>query len=188
VDPEGAVAVLSADHLELRQMIADVQARALSPSGDQGETLRHLHRLVIAATVHEAIEELHLWPTVRAIGPAGSAWASTAGDQELEQRKLLHVLDGRRPGDVDFNDLLAEFGHRAASHISFEETMVWPALTQALGSKARARLGRQLIKARRMAPTRPHPSAPARPGRHRKLGRSIALIDRNLDRLTARGR
>jgi hemerythrin superfamily protein len=144
--------------------------------------------MVIAATRHEAAEELQLWPLVRERLPGGVEMADAAGEQELEQRKLLQRLDSRRPGDVDFDELVSEFAHRAASHIAYEETMVWPALRQTLGRRERQELGHQIVKAKRTAPTRPHQSVPASPGRHRLLGRSLAALDRNLDRITARGR
>jgi hypothetical protein len=186
--PDDVLAVLHADHIQLREMVADLQARPGGRLEEHRAAVRQLQRLVMTATGHETVEELHLWPLVSERLPGGAGLAEAAREQELEQTRLLQRLDGRRPGDVDYDDLLTEFAHRAASHIAYEETMVWPVLRETLGPHERRDVGRQIVRAKRVAPTRPHPSAPATPGRHRLLGRSLALLDRNLDRLTARGR
>ena len=88
-DPDDVLSVLHADHIRLRGMVADLQARPDGRLQEHRAAVRQLHRLVIEATGHEAVEELHFWPVVRERLPDGRGLADTACAQELEQRKLL---------------------------------------------------------------------------------------------------
>jgi hypothetical protein len=48
-------------------------------------------------------------------------------------------------------------------------------------------LGEKFEKSKKLAPTRPHPSAPDRPPANKILGPGVGLIDRMRDALSGRG-
>jgi hypothetical protein len=57
----------------------------------------------------------------------------------------------------------------------------------ALGGRGELRTrGEKFERSKRMAPTRPHPSAPDKPPANKILGPGVGLIDRMLDALTNR--
>jgi hypothetical protein len=169
-------------------MVADLQATSLTGSKDRHQATALMQRLVIQATVHEATEEAHLWPLVRSAVDDGGRLSEIAEEHEVALRGILHRLDQRRPGDIDFDDLVGELTHRCGDHFGFEETIVWPAVRRTLDPDGRIDLGRALLKGRKTAPTRPHPSHVTDPDRHPAVARSLALVDRGLDRITRRGR
>ncbi len=147
-----------------------------------------MQRLVIDASKHEAVEETYLWPLVRDTIDGGEAMVRLATEQELAGRRLLHDLENRKPEDPDFRSLLETFSLAVAAHITYEERTIWPAMLAALDENRRDQLAAQLVAGRATAPTRPHPSAPASPGRHERLGKAIVLFDHTADRITRRGK
>jgi hypothetical protein len=72
-------------------------------------------------------------------------------------------LDKLVPSDPEFDDLLAKFIPAAREHISYEEKLVWPSPRHARSTAEATELGEKLTDAKKTAPTRPHPHAPARP-------------------------
>jgi hemerythrin superfamily protein len=169
-------------------MVADLQSRPTKRPEDRRQATSLMQRLVIQATMHEAVEEAHIWPLVRSAVDDGGRLADIAEEHEVGVRRVLHLLDSRRPGDIDFEDLVADFAHRSADHFGFEETVVWPRVNAALDRDRRISLGRTLREGEKTAPTRPHPSHVTDPDRHPAVAKSLALVDRGLDRITERGR
>jgi hemerythrin-like domain-containing protein len=184
--------VLSADHAEVKQMLAALEA---SPSLVTGATEAHLQargkaveQLIIESSKHEAVEEQHFWPTVRDRLPDGDDLADHAVGQEEEAKHVLARLDKVAPSDPEFEDLLRNFIPAAREHITYEETQVWPALRQALSEAEAAELGKKLTDAKKLAPTRPHPATPASPGVLKTAGPAVAMTDKVRDAMTGRGR
>jgi hypothetical protein len=140
------------------------------------------------ASKHEATEEAHVWPLVRDTIPDGEAVVGAAAEQELELKRILHALDSRRPGDVDFDELLESLERSLRRHIRFEETRVWPPFSFMLTPDQADGLADRLTLSASSAPTRPHPSELADPSKHPVLAKAVGLVDRGVDAVTARGR
>jgi hemerythrin-like domain-containing protein len=186
-----AFEVLSADHSEVKQMMAELEA---GPHRGTGATQAQLdgrskvaQNLIIASSKHEAVEEQHFWPAVRDRVPDGDQLADHAIRQEGEAREVLARLDKLVPSDPEFEDLLAKFIPATREHISYEEKQVWPPLRQALSTAEAADLGEKLTDAKKTAPTRPHPHTPASPGVLKTAGLAIAATDKLRDAATGRG-
>lgn len=186
-----AFEVLSADHSEVKQMMAELEA---GPHRGTGATQAQLdgrskvtQNLIIESSKHEAVEEQHFWPTVRDRISDGDQLADHAIRQEGEAKEVLARLDKLVPNDPEFEDLLAKFIPAAREHISYEENQVWPPLRQALSTAEAAELGQKLTDAKKTAPTRPHPRTPASPGFLKTAGPAIAATDMLRDAATGRG-
>lgn len=54
--------------------------------------------------------------------------------------------------------------------------------------RERLDMGGHLARAAELAPTRPHPSELADPNKHPVVSRAVAMVDRGVDRVAARGR
>ncbi len=176
-DPDDVFTRLRAAHDTLRAMADDLRD---APTGDReqrqaAETA--MQRLVTATVRHEAAEELAFWPVVRDRLPEGGELADRADTERLALRRVLHTLVRRRPGDVDWDLLLADLARQAYAHIIFEQVQVWPPLSRVLDRRQRAALGRALTAAEREAPTRPHLGSAARRGRLRRLRKLMAAVD-----------
>lgn len=183
-----ALLLLAREHDELRR---DVEAlMAFEPGGphEKSDLRAAVQRAVSAASMHEAAEEEHFWPVVRRRLPEGEGLAETGRTHELELKRILQALDSRRPGDIDFEDLLQDLRRMLEDHVAFEEGHVWPRLDSAMTEQERLEMGGRLGRAEELAPTRPHPSEFADPSKHPMISRGVALLDRGVDRVAARGR
>jgi hypothetical protein len=82
--------------------------------------------------------------------------------------------------------LVAELQREIEHHVHEEEAQFMPKLRAAVDDEALAGLGRQLDKAKKLAPTRPHPRAPDEPPAEAIIGAVAAVYDRLRDRLQGR--
>jgi hypothetical protein len=71
-------------------------------------------------------------------------------------------------------------------HLEEEEGDLLPKLREACDEDELRALGEKFERSKRMAPTRPHPSAPDKPPANKILGPGTGLIDRMRDALTNR--
>src|SRR6202012_3037695 len=100
---------------------------APSGSGAQVSGLGTLGtNLGIAGAQHEAIEEQHFWPAVRAALEDGDALADEAIAQEQGGKLLLQRLAGGKPGEAEYHEALQEFVKIGREHIAYEQDVVLP--------------------------------------------------------------
>ena len=183
--------VLSRDHAEAKQLLAELESGPTASTGastsDLSQRKKMVEQLVIAESKHEAVEEMYLWPAVRDNVPDGDKLADTAIEQEQEGKEVLDKLDKLDANAPDFEKLVRLFIRAAREHISYEETQAWPALRTTLTAEEANELGRKIEQAKKSAPTRPHPRTPPSPGVLKSVGRAAAAADRARDALTGRG-
>lgn len=183
-----ALVLLASEHDELRASLAALMVFEPGGPHEKGDLRAAVQRVISDAARHEAAEEEHFWPFVRTRVRGGEGLADTGKAHELELKRLLQALDSRQPGDIDWEELLTGFRDLVSEHIGFEEGQVWPHLDSVMTPEERLDMGADLTRAEETAPTRPHSSELADPARHPKLSRAVALVDRGVDRVTARGR
>lgn len=184
--------VLSQDHEEVKQMLTELEngptVATAATEAQLRERKRLTERLIIEESKHEAVEEEYFWPTVRDSVPEGDRLADEAIEQEQEGKIVLDRLDKLDATDPQFDLLLQTFITAGRAHIAYEEEQVWPALRQVLSASAVEELGTQLVRGKDLAPTRPHPNTPPRPGILKATGPVVAAADRVRDAVTGRGR
>ena len=176
--------VLSADHVRLFELTGG----AGDPAGSQRARRRLARQLVMEASSHEAIEEQLFWPIVRERLKGGRELALAGVEQEVGSRKLLHDLDRTGSDDDTFTTMVFTAASRIRNHVTYEEGQLWPKLQLALDAHELDRLGTELAKAKRTAPTRPHPRVRPDSQLLRALVPWAGRLDRVLDVLTLRGR
>ena len=71
-------------------------------------------------------------------------------------------------------------------HVEDEESDLLPRLRDACDGPELTELGKKFERAKKAAPTRPHPSAPDKPPANKILAPGVGLIDRMRDVLTGR--
>jgi hypothetical protein len=182
---------LARDHDEVKSMLTRLEVGAVrqgAATTDQLAQRKKLaEQLIIEESRHEAIEEMHFWPVVREQLPNGDELADTAIGQEDEGKEILGKLGKLEAGTLEFETLLADFTRAGREHIDYEETRVWPGLRISLSRQQADELGSKLEAAKKTAPTRPHPRAPASPGALKTVGPVVAAADRVRDKITHRG-
>ncbi len=91
-------------------------------------------------------------------------------------------------GEAGFEELISKFALAGREHIAYEETQVWPALRAALSHHEAAELGEKLESGKSMAPTRPHPNTPPKPGILKSAGPGRTAAGKARDAMTGRGK
>jgi hemerythrin-like domain-containing protein len=181
-----ALTFLRQDHKSVLGMLELLEE---APSGDGAhvsglETM--VTNLVIAESQHEAIEEQFFWPAVRDVLEDGDTLADGAIEQEQEGKKLLQRLEDSKPGEPEYHEALQEFFKVGREHISYEQDVVWPRFEAAVTREQLEKLGERLERAKKIAPTRPHPDTPPNPTVLRTMGVGAAIIDHVRDAFTGR--
>lgn len=183
--------VLTQDHAEVKQMLAQLEQGATSAAGASGEQLTQrkklAEQLVIEESRHEAVEQMYFWPAVREHLANGDELADTAIGQEQEGKAVLDKLDKLDADNPEFEKLLADFVRDGREHIDYEEFQVWPGLRTALTKEQAEELGSKLEAGKKTAPTRPHPHTPPTPGALKSTGPAAAAADKARDAVTNRG-
>jgi hemerythrin-like domain-containing protein len=181
-----ALTFLREDHKSVLGML-EVLEDAPSGSGAQVSGLDTMvTNLVIAESQHEAIEEQFFWPAVRATLDDGDALADEAIAQEQEGKQLLQRLSDGQPGEPEFQEALREFVKVGREHIAYEQDVVFPRFRAAASPEQLAKLGEKLERAKKIAPTRPHPGTPPNPTVLKSVGMVTATIDHVRDAFTGR--
>ena len=98
----------------------------------------------------------------------------------------MNDLLGLDPGKPEFEELLGRFVIDGRAHISFEENEVWPGFRKALSPEEANELGEKLEQGKKMAPTRPHPHTPPKPGILKATGPVVSAADKARDKITGR--
>jgi Hemerythrin HHE cation binding domain len=184
--------VLRKDHDEVKAMLVRLEAGpavTLGATAEQIAQRRHVvDDVIIEESAHEAVEQQYFWPLVRALGPDGDRIADEALEQETQGEWVLNELEKLDADDERFEPVLATFISAARAHIAFEEAHTWPLLAAALSVEQADELGDKITRAKKMAPTRPHPRVSPAEGAQKTAGPMAGVTDRLRDAVTGRGR
>lgn len=170
-----------ADHREVEGVFAEIEA-----SGDP-RNRRELVEHVIAELVRHSVgEEQYLYPTARKVLPDGDKIADHEIAEHAEAEELMKTLDDTEATDPKFDELVQQLIADIRHHLKDEETDLLPKLRDLCDATELRELGVKFERAKKIAPTRPHPAAPDRPPANKILGPGVGLIDRVRDALTGR--
>jgi hemerythrin-like domain-containing protein len=184
--------VLRKDHVEVIGALDELGSGPTAASGANPDLLavreKLVEHLIIEESKHEAVEEEYVWPTVRDRVPDGDRLADHAIEQEQAAKYVLDDLIGVKADDPKFEELVSAFITDGREHIAYEENIVWPELEKTLSAEEAEELGTKVEQGKKLAPTRPHPHTPPRPGILKAAGPPVAAADRARDAVTGRGR
>jgi hemerythrin-like domain-containing protein len=176
-----AIELLKHDHRIVEQLFLDYE---LARSDEQRRGAVEI--LIRALSRHAALEELTVYPFARKLLPDKGIDVDEHLAQHMAVKKTLSALDRLPAGAEDERRLVAELRDEIAEHVTEEEGRFFPALAGGVDAGALDELGRLLAKARKVAPTRPHPNIPDHPPGEAVLGPVVAFYDRFRDRLQRR--
>jgi hypothetical protein len=171
--------LMQADHDRIWD---DLNALVGGPGGrieDAREQRRVAKRLVRRASAHDMTEELVVWPVVRARCHDGKGLLAELLDQEGRFKRALNELAHVAGGNPEFDELCNTLAGEARTHLSYEQSQVWPRLDDALDEAELDKLARRWQLVARLASSRPHPHL------HRPVAPLVEVVSR-LHRVTHR--
>jgi hemerythrin superfamily protein len=167
------------DHMELDRLLHELDG---TTGTAQERVLRGIDRLVFS---HAFAEETVLWPVVRRVLPDGEALTLQVEEEHQEVNELVAELETLGSDDPRRAQRLARLVEVLREDVRDEEDVLFPRLQEALDAQALRRLGAQWEVARRVSPTRPHPTVSRRPPGNALSGLPLSLLDRSRDLVDA---
>ncbi|MCV2487826.1 hemerythrin domain-containing protein [Geodermatophilus sp. YIM 151500] len=180
------IEVLTHDHREVERMFAELDALR----GATGETERRRRKdLVDQVTIelvrHSVAEEAEVYPAVK--DKVSAEEAERAKHEHAEAEKTMKRLESLDPDDASFDAELATLMQEIREHVAEEEGQMFPHMRQVFSRQELVELGAKVESVKKIAPTRPHPSAPDEPPGDKLLGPVAGLFDRLRDAVSRRG-
>lgn len=181
-EQQDLISVIISDHRAVEQAFAELEGGAGAPD-HRREVADH----VIAELVrHSVAEEQFMYPAVRQSLDNGDQIADKEIADHSEAEQVMKRLESMGPEEPEFEQLLTQLISDVRKHVTDEENNLLPKLRAACSDDQLRDLGQKVQRAKKMAPTRPHPSAPDQPPANLILAPGTAFIDKIRDALTGR--
>jgi hemerythrin superfamily protein len=175
---------LMTDHREVEELFGKIEAL---PSGDKNRKV-YADQVTMELVRHSVAEEAYLYPAVREHLVNGNTMADREIEDHSKAEQIMKDLESCEAGDPEFERLIGMLMTEIRSHVADEEENLFPQLRVACPAEALDNLGDKVRMAKKVAPTRPHPSAPDTPPANKLLAPGAGLVDRVRDALTGRGK
>jgi len=181
-DADDLVSVIVADHRAVERVFDELESRTGTAAHRRDLADHAISELVR----HSVAEEQFMYPAVREWLPGGDDIADHEIAEHAEAERVMQDLDGVDPAEPRFDELLGKLISEVRNHVAEEEAELLPRLAETCSPERLRDLGRKVSAAKRVAPTRPHPSAPDRPPANLLLAPGTGLVDRVRDALSGR--
>lgn len=170
------------DHREVLRVFDELEQGTGDPQRRRDLTDHVITQLVR----HSVSEEMYMYPVARRMLPDGEQVVDHDLDEHAEATELMKRVEGLDSTTPEFEELLQTLMSDVRHHLEDEETDLLPRLRNACDEAELEDLGEKFVRAKRIAPTRPHPSAPETPPANLVLAPGAGLIDRLRDALESR--
>jgi hemerythrin superfamily protein len=174
-----AIALLKKDHMTVKRLFERFE-RARSGKKEIAE------KIVKELAIHSAIEEQIFYPAVRL--KAKRSQMEEADKQVLEALEEHHVakwllseIDKLDENAERFEAKVTVLRESILHHVKEEEGKLFRFARRLFSRDELVTLGKMMAKAKRMAPTRPHPRAPDQPPGNLVAGAAASLFDKGMD-------
>jgi hemerythrin superfamily protein len=170
-----AITLLKADHKTVSALF-----KKFDKLGDRAEkTKRELvDKIIEELSIHAAIEEQLFYPAARECAPDTEDHILESLEEHHIVKWVLSELEDLDPGDERFDAKVTVLKENVEHHVEEEEQDWFPKVREAMGRKALQELGTAMEKAKKTAPTRPHPRAPDTPPGNLVVGAASGVVDR----------
>lgn len=177
---QDVITMLTAEHREVDGLLDDLLTGRVT--GDaRGDAISTVIREL---STHAAAEEIVLYPELRDLLSDGDGLADEALTEHQRIKEALHDLDGKSPDDPGVMEAIAAVAAEVRHHVEEEEGELFVQLLQTVGPERLVELGDLVARAKKAAPTHPHPHAPNTPPGNLIVGPPAALIDRMRDAIS----
>ena len=171
-----AIQMLVEDHQRVESIFAELESGTFNPD------VRHdlISQMVEELSVHAAVEEQVLYPAMREALPDGDELVEHAIEEHQEVKDKLAEIE--KLDEVPATSpVLRELIESVRHHVEEEEGEQFPKLRQAMSEEQLTKMGQAMDKAKKMAPTHPHPNAPNTPPGNVVAGAVAGVADRIKD-------
>src|SRR6476620_10902206 len=135
-------------------------------------------RIIEELAAHAAIEEQLFYPVARATVPGTDHIALESLEEHHIVKWVLSELETMSPEDERFDAKVSVLIENVRHHVDEEETHFFPMVRSELGRNALSDLGAAMAKAKKVAPTSPHPRSPDEPPFNMLVGPAAGVADR----------
>lgn len=176
-DAQDLVDILASDHRTIEDLFVQLE----SVPTDVGRR-RDLVDVAIAELMRHAVaEEQYLYPATRRCLD-GDELAERELAEHREAERLMSDIMSTDVEHPEFGPLVTRLIREVRRHMREEESVLFPMLRADCEPEALLNLGTEVLSAKKLAPTRPHPSV--RLGG--VTGSIMGLVDQTVDALTER--
>lgn len=181
-----AIALLTRDHEEVDRLFK--QFEKLTDRAQKSKQ-KLVMKMTRELAIHAAIEEMLFYPAVRTAALKASTRAGEkAADDVLEALEEHHIvkwtlseLEKMKPEDERYQAKVTVLIESVRHHVEEEQQELFPKARKLLGAEMLEELGQRMEKAKKIAPTHPHPRAPDSPPGNIAAGALAAVMDRGKD-------
>jgi hemerythrin superfamily protein len=168
-----AITLLKQDHKTVEKLFKQFE-KATQPAQQ-----RKLAREVVKElSVHAAIEEMVFYPAVRDRVPAAEDTVLESLEEHHIVKWVLSELEDMKPDHERFKAKMTVLIESVRHHVKEEESELFPEVRTTIKRKELAELGDALEKAKKVAPTSPHPRAPDTPPGNLVAGPTAGVVDK----------
>ncbi len=178
---QDVVDVLTTDHREALILLDQIKlATDMEERRDLADTL------ISELVRHSVAEEMYVYPAMKEHLPNGDEAVQHDIEEHKELEATMKELEAVNADDVRFTELIGQLEITLRDHIEDEEADQFPQLRARIPREELVQMAGKVETAKKMAPTRPHPSAPNSQVFHKLVGPGVGLVDRLRDKLTSR--
>jgi len=170
-----AIELLTTDHREVDQLFAQIESR---PDGNQKDGV--VRQITEELSKHAAVEEQIVYPVMRRSLADGDAKVEEAIQEHQTMKETLADIE-RLGASPQREQKLQTLMEGVRHHVQEEENELFPELRGAVGEEELRSMGAAMAAAKKMAPTHPHPNAPATPPGNVVAGAAAAVVDKIRD-------
>jgi hemerythrin superfamily protein len=172
---------LTNDHREVTALLDSIRTTT------DPEQKRDLADSAITEIVrHSVAEEMYVYPAMRKHVPNGEEVVEHDTQEHKELERTMKDLEGVEAGDARFDELVGKLRDQLHHHALDEEREQFPRMRERIPREELVEMREKVDAAKKIAPTRPHPSAPNAQLFHKLVGPGVGLVDRARDKLTGR--
>lgn len=168
-----AITLLKQDHKTVEKLFKQFE-KSTRPSQQRklaGQVIEEL-------SVHAAIEEMVFYPAIRDRVPTTEDTVLESLEEHHVVKWLLSELEDMKPDHERFKAKMSVLIESVRHHVQEEESELFPQVRKEVKRKELAELGDALEKAKKTAPTEPHPRAPDTPPGNVVAGATAAVLDK----------
>jgi hemerythrin superfamily protein len=174
-----AIQFILKDHREIERLFKQLERAERAEATDRADA--EVLELTRELSTHAAVEEQFVYPALRDAG--ADTRVLDALEEHHAAKVLLSEIEAVPASHPRFGSKLRVLAENVRRHVAEEERELLPLLERTLDDERRRELGALLERAKRAAPTRPHPAAPDTPPGVFVAGAVAALYDRSRDAL-----
>jgi hemerythrin-like domain-containing protein len=157
---QDGIALLREDHRAIKKLFKE-----FTTTGDRAHAARRrlADRIITELSIHAGIEETVLYPRARAVVPKVEDDVLEALEEHHIAKMTCAELEKMQPSNERFGAKMQVLIESVKHHIKEEEEELFPKLRKAFSREDLVVMGEDMRAAKRVVPSRPHPTAPDQP-------------------------